>query len=737
MGTHPQPGPIPAEHRRPARLESWKEIAAYLNRTVRTVQRWEQDEGLPIRRHSHEQRDSVHAATAEIDTWLSRRTPESKVRARPAIGPAPHGTRRWVLAFSLTAAVLGLGGAGWRQWAGSHPALTFAARDWIVLADFENQTSEAIFDRGLGVAFAVSLEQSRHANLMSKSRVAEVLRRMGKPADTRIDEGVGREICAREGAKGLIVPGISRVGRLYAISARLIDVRTGEAVAGYLERARNQDEILDAIGGLAAKVRRGLGEPLLSVRRNDRPLPRVTTRSLEALRAYAEGAAVWDHGDYGRGLELYRSAVQQDPNFAMAHAALGTALLSHVYYLTAEGKMHFERARQLSERVTERERLAIEARYQAALLHVGAACEAYQAYLASYPDDWEARSGYGAFLMRNGRAGEAVGQYLEVIRVVPGNSAALINLATAYKNVSRSADAIPYYQKAFALERKWLTIGNINHEYGFALAMTGNPPGAREVFAQAVAATATKPGGLRSLGLLAMLEGKYRDAAKFLKSAIAESSVAGDSVVVARNRLFLSILLAGKGDRAAAIAELDRAAADLGRKPQMAVWLQTRTAAMYARLGEVDKAQRLLARVADRTDRQAAAEAAELHLLEGEIALAQGEYSRAIPVLETAYREIQWTLMLAALCRAYDRAGKIDQAISSYQELIAKREVAAGWEPQQDALEACARLAEIYLDRGDKSKAAQAMEPLAKLWTGADADLPLVSRVARLRATPH
>lgn len=279
-----------------------------------------------------------------------------------------------------------------------------------------------------------------------------------------------------------------------------------------------------------------------------------------------------------------------------------------------------------------------------------------------------------------------------------------------------------------------MTIRNINHEYGFALATTGNLPGAREVFAQAVAVTAMKPGGLRSMGLLAMLEGKYKDGAKFLRSAIAESSGEGDGIIVARNRLFLSILLAGKGDRAGAVGELDRMATDLGRMPRTAVW-QMRTGEMYARLGEVDKARRLLAGVVEKPDRQAAAEVAELHLLEGEIALAEGDYSRAIPVLEASYREIQWTLMLAALCRAYDRAGKIDQAIGSYQDLIAKRDIAAGWEPQQDALQASARLAEIYLDRGEKSKAAKAIEPLAKLWATADPDLPLSTRIARLRAT--
>src|SRR3954469_21403633 len=51
------------------RLDSWKEIAAYLKKDVSTVQRWERKEGLPIRRHLHEKQGTVYAFQAEIDAW--------------------------------------------------------------------------------------------------------------------------------------------------------------------------------------------------------------------------------------------------------------------------------------------------------------------------------------------------------------------------------------------------------------------------------------------------------------------------------------------------------------------------------------------------------------------------------------------------------------------------------------------------------------------------------------------
>jgi len=51
------------------RLDGWKEIAAYLRRTSRTVQRWERSEGLPVLRHQHTRRATVYAYRHEVDRW--------------------------------------------------------------------------------------------------------------------------------------------------------------------------------------------------------------------------------------------------------------------------------------------------------------------------------------------------------------------------------------------------------------------------------------------------------------------------------------------------------------------------------------------------------------------------------------------------------------------------------------------------------------------------------------------
>src|SRR4029077_10044732 len=58
------------------KLDSWGEIASYLGREVRTVQRWEATEGLPVHRHEHKKKSTVYAYAGELDGWIKNRQPK-------------------------------------------------------------------------------------------------------------------------------------------------------------------------------------------------------------------------------------------------------------------------------------------------------------------------------------------------------------------------------------------------------------------------------------------------------------------------------------------------------------------------------------------------------------------------------------------------------------------------------------------------------------------------------------
>ena len=246
----------------------------------------------------------------------------------------------------------------WYQ--GRQPALSFTARDWILVSDFENLTGDSIFDKSLGTALNVSLSQSTYANVFSKARTITVLQRMGKKPDTPVDEQVGREVCPRENIRGLICPGIGKVGNTFVVTAGIVDPQTGDGVRSYTERADDYNHILPALDAVAASLRKGLGESLAQVQSSSRPLAKVKARiRCTALKSYSEAQQLWGNGRSKAALDLDESAVKEDPDFAMAHAALGVYYPSFVFGDSVKAKAHFEKSLSLAGRTTDREKMAI------------------------------------------------------------------------------------------------------------------------------------------------------------------------------------------------------------------------------------------------------------------------------------------------------------------------------------------------------------------------------------------
>jgi Tol biopolymer transport system component len=111
----------PAETVAEKRLDSWKQIAAYLNRDITTVQRWERRESMPVHRHLHDKRGSVYAVPEELNAWLDSRklapSPEEievGVTPVPPLSPLPL-RKRWIFGCVLFVSLAALGGFFWLQ----------------------------------------------------------------------------------------------------------------------------------------------------------------------------------------------------------------------------------------------------------------------------------------------------------------------------------------------------------------------------------------------------------------------------------------------------------------------------------------------------------------------------------------------------------------------------------------------------------------------------------------------
>ena len=103
------------------RLDSWKEIAAYLKRDVRTVQRWEKEERLPVHRHAHRKLGAIYAYKNELDAWwhnghsqAQRNGSEAEIVEETAANPRLRVLRRAFAAVALIAGALSVFWLAWR-----------------------------------------------------------------------------------------------------------------------------------------------------------------------------------------------------------------------------------------------------------------------------------------------------------------------------------------------------------------------------------------------------------------------------------------------------------------------------------------------------------------------------------------------------------------------------------------------------------------------------------------------
>jgi eukaryotic-like serine/threonine-protein kinase len=511
---------------------------------------------------------------------------------------------------------------------GRTPALAFAARDFVLISDFENQTGDPVFDKSLTTAFATSLGQSSYANIYSRLRITETLKRMEKPAADRIDEPLAQEIAVRDGLKVIVLPSISGVGENYRVAASIRDVASGKDVKTELVKATGKDKVLDAVDTLSAAIRKDLGESLQTVSQSKR-LSAVTTQSLDALRQYSIArdkalALQWDEARV-----YYENALRIDPNFTSARASLG---MVHVEQ-TMNGLPHFdgeEGKRLLSDAVKHVEGLTDREKYGILAFHAraveknpGKAIGYLKTLMALYPDDSVTHVNLGRTYTQMGRVPEALVEYKEATRIDPRFVLAYGNLAGAYLyQMGDVPSALPVCQKILELDT-----GNAWAQdcLGFAYFAKNDLPQAQAAFEKAVAAN---PQAILSRYRLAhthRLQGRYQQAIETLQQI--------ERVDPSETSVFyeMGVVYEQMGDRQKARESFTRYRHEVETREKKTLHepgTQLALAAASARLGETGRARLML--------RKAMAKAPQLHLEAAFVLSLLDEKKEAVGQLELA-----------------------------------------------------------------------------------------------------
>jgi tetratricopeptide (TPR) repeat protein len=309
----------------------------------------------------------------------------------------------------------------------SGSTLPFSKRDWIIITDFDNQTGNPVFDKSLYTAFSLSINQSSYINVFPKSRMYETLMRMKIEDMAFIDDKRGREIATREGFKIYIVPGIVEIGKRYVITAKIMESSTGNTLRSEILYADTQDKILGTLDQLCKKIRRNLGESRYNIATQDKPLAKVTTSSLEALKLYSLGI---DHHltvDFAGAKDYYEHALQVDTGFTAAKASLGSLMIEK--FDQVKGRELLKQAIKYIDNLTEREKLGILAFYAVNVdKNLPKGIEYTKMRIELYPDDPVAHNNLGWYYQNSGRFEEAVKEYKAAIRINP-------NMALTYSGI--------------------------------------------------------------------------------------------------------------------------------------------------------------------------------------------------------------------------------------------------------------------------------------------------------------
>ena len=170
----------------------------------------------------------------------------------------------------------------------------------------------------------MQLRQSPFLSVVPDQRVQGTLRLMGRGPDEKLTPAGARDVCERTASKAMIGGSISQLGASYVISLAASNCRTGDTIEKAQVQAGSKDDVLKALGTAAEGLRRGLGESLASIGKYDAPIHDATTGSLDALKSYSLAMSTRRRQGDAASLPFFKKAIEQDGNFALAHARLST-----------------------------------------------------------------------------------------------------------------------------------------------------------------------------------------------------------------------------------------------------------------------------------------------------------------------------------------------------------------------------------------------------------------------------
>jgi len=478
--------------------------------------------------------------------------------------------------------------------------LTFVMRDRgtpprvrIAVADFDNQTGERPLD-GLSGMLITSLEQSHRVSVMTRDRMFDSLRRLGRNEVARIDESAGRQVAQSENLHGLVTASVNKLGTLYVIDMKMIDPVTNEYVFTGREQAKGQERIPELIDSLSDQLRLSLKESGGEVRAARKEIGKATTTNLEAYQHYFLGDQFIAQMKFPEAIAELKKAVEIDPAFSPAWARLAYACYypPHGPDVTDDVRQYLANARRFGDGAPEKERLALDAFEAEIRGDPRTALARHKQILERFPDDREAIWSVGDLSWHLSDYTTALPYLRRALSANPHDMRALghvvlVEIATGDPRMVEDAErfaregipmeGLPTLVRAYfrtgrdaqAVAKAKETVDRFPQEvlavsqYVRALLHAGDRKAARKEIERFLEIPAARKNDTYDthLGILAADEGRYREAIEYLAKSAKVAGENGDTDAVTSRlaeRALVFAMWGHFGEARAIIATLNR-----------------------------------------------------------------------------------------------------------------------------------------------------------------------------------
>jgi serine/threonine protein kinase/tetratricopeptide (TPR) repeat protein len=591
-------------------------------------------------------------------------------------------------------------------------------KDSILITDFVNTTADPVFDGTLKKALAVDLGQSPYLNVFPDQKIRQTLQFMGRSPTDRITTDVGREISERDGIKAMLNGSIDSVGGQYVITLEATNASSGDSLGRQQVQAERKEDVLNALHGAATKLRGQLGESLSMVRKYDMSLSQATTSSLDALKALSLGDAKHNGGDELGAVPNYQHAIEIDPNFAMAYARLGT--IYNNLGQTQLSEQNRQKAFELRDRASEREKLYIMSHYYADSGQLDKGITAYELYIQTYPRDSIPYNNLAVIYNELGQFDNALEKAKHAVELDPDMMNGYGQVASAYAGLNRIEEARATLNTA--VQHKGSTAGS--HAYLAALDWCEGRDA--EIERELQIASATPDGQLEVLKFrtgLAAARGQLRQARDFTRQA--EDVL--DRLHL-EGRADLEAQLAGAEAVVGSLPEATNGANEALRLSRT-LSVSGNVATTFAFLRQDQKAIALADEILRTHPNDTFAVNVTVPMIRAIAALrpanpAKADPARAIDFLNTAalYGRANNAVYYARGI-AYEQAGRYAEAQQDFQKVLDMKSRSG---PDLLLVIAQLKLGRLFQKQADAPKARIAYQNFLAAWKDADPNLPLL-----------